>query len=131
METTPDTKLESPATQPEAQSTAPTNMTPELAQQIGGALQRLHELRAKETPSEDETKEVAGLIEWLADNLITHASELIGCFFVAKFEYSPIVNALGSIFGRHMESYQQKLRAVAASAKKEKSNIVVPPSFKR
>jgi len=106
-------------------------MTPELGQQIGGALQRLNEIKAIDKPTDDQKKEAEGLVSWLSEQLITHASQLVGCYFVATFEYTPLVNALGGVFSRHMEVFQQKMRAIAKASKKEKSNIIVPPAFKR
>lgn len=79
-------------------------LTADLCQKIGGALNRLNEIKnanvivslhgvgaANAQKTEQECRD---LIEFLSVTLITHAKELIGCYFVVHGELQPLIRAL-------------------------------------
>lgn len=82
-------------------------LTPDECHRIGGALARLNDIKNQSiislssdpnTPNSEE--EARALIEYLSVTLIRHASELIGCWFVIKGEYAPLINALAPLAQR-------------------------------
>lgn len=83
-----------------ADSKVPERLNIKIATEIGGALERWHTLRnqAIKTPTTDA--EIAGLTEFLANQLLTHAPELLGCWYVVRNEYEPLVNVVFNVLGR-------------------------------
>lgn len=82
----------------------PTNnlLTVDDCQKIGGALARLDEIKNANcvvslhgvgNDSKKTEQECRDLIEYLSVTLIQHAGELIGCWFVIKGEYNPLIQA--------------------------------------
>lgn len=67
---------------------------------LGGALHRLHELKAQSVLTPTLEAEVRGLIEFLSAGLIEHADELIACWVIMHTEYQPILNLLASVGSR-------------------------------
>lgn len=78
----------------------PLRLTAKDAEQIGGALQRLHELRNQSIQTPTQDAEIAGLVEFLAPRLMEHAHELLGMWYVVRHEYEPLVNNIARILNR-------------------------------
>lgn len=88
-------------TKPEtAKPQPPARLNAALATEIGGALERWHTLRnqAIKTPTSDA--EVAGLTEYLANRLLEFAPELLGCWFVVRNEYEPLIGTIATVMNR-------------------------------
>lgn len=89
---------------------------------LGGALHRLHELKAQSVLTPNLEAEVRGLIEFLSAGLIEHASELIACWVAVKTEYEPALNLLATMSNRvnHIHA--------ARAAKANESNTAKAPA---
>jgi len=87
-----------------APDTAATNARASLsvkaAQEIGGAMHRLSELRTKAIVESGDANERRSLEAWLSSALLAHSSELLGCWFVVHNEYEPLIANIGSILRR-------------------------------
>lgn len=112
--------------QPE-QPKQPDFLTFELASEMGGAFHRLDEIRKSE-PSAELENEAAGLVEYLSGNFLKHGTELLGCFFVAKGEYQPLVQALAPVFRRHTTQMAIEQMQARAATVKDKGNIIQVPA---
>lgn len=85
-------------------------LTADLCQKIGGALNRLNEIKnancvvslhgINQNDAKRTEQECRDLIEFLSVTLITHAPELIGCWFVIKGEYNPLIQSLVPLIQR-------------------------------
>lgn len=74
------------------------------AEELAGALHRLQELRSKsviEKGDKDDT-EITALVEYIGPRLLEYADEFLGCWFAAKNEYAPLVQALAPVVRRCM-----------------------------
>lgn len=102
----------------------PERMTADEATKIAGALQRLNEIQnapnivALNAPNKDK-QEVTDLINYLSETLIKHAKELVGCWFVIKGEYEPLVRAL-------VPAFQRTLAFAKVEEQKNKVNPAAP-----
>lgn len=67
---------------------------------IGGAYHRLLELKSQSVVTPTTEAEVRGLLEYLANELISHADELIACYVAVKLEYEPMLNIFASVGNR-------------------------------
>ena len=76
------------------------------AHQLGEAITRWYELRdqAIKTPTSDA--EIKGLTEFIANTLMTHAHEFLGCWFTIRDEYEPAINFIARI-GTRVEHVRQ------------------------
>lgn len=99
-------------------------LTNEKALQIAGALQRLEELKvagpAILAPNEIEDKnqaEAKATIEFLANELIENAGELLGAFFIIRSEYEPLVKVFKPFINRVGAHIAQDRKAAAERAK--------------
>jgi hypothetical protein len=110
MSNTNETKQKSTAN-------ANTLLTRKDAIELGGALARWHELRntAIKTPTSDA--ELKGLTEHIAQTLIQHADEFVGCWFTIRDEYEPVLNLLARVTQRVSHINAQQYAAFAAQAK--------------
>src|SRR6267142_1750518 len=100
-------------------------LTQAKATQIAEAYARFSQLRgtAIKTPTADA--ELKGLSEFLANELINHASEFIGCWFAVRNEYEPILGLLARVSQRiHGINAMQQSAAAAPAAE---SNVVQLP----
>lgn len=80
-------------------------LTADECQKIGGALQRLNEIKnsniiAVGAEAKKTEAEARDLIEFLSVTLITHATELIGTWFVVRGELQPLIQALMPLVSR-------------------------------
>lgn len=92
--------------------------------QLAGALGRLEDIKnlsALSTTREVEA-EALGLVEFLSKELIDHAPEMLGCWFVVKAEYEPLCNALvpmvnrcNSIISQRIAQQEARVKAAAAA----------------
>lgn len=95
----------------------PPDLTIEQVQSLAGAFARLTELRSQTIQTPTAAAESKGLIEHIAQEMLTHASEWIGCWFVANLEYQQLINALIPVFNRvGANAEQQRARRAAAIA---------------
>lgn len=132
--------------QPRPANVDPANPQPEVtppltdqeAYQLAGAFARLQELRdtpegviilntnGQASTSDDAPKlsreaEIEALVEYLAQGLFVHASELLGAYFAMKAEYIPLCNALVPVLRHaqarkaHQEAQISKAAQVAAA----------------
>lgn len=79
-------------------------LTADICQQLGGALARLNEIKdaniivnvhgVSQNDARKTEQECRDLIEFLSVTLIKHAAELVGCWFVVKGEYNPLIQSL-------------------------------------
>lgn len=79
-------------------------LTADECQKIAGALQRLNEIKdancivslhgVNQNDAKRTEQECRDLIEYLSVTLIKHARELVGCWFVVKGEYNPLIQSL-------------------------------------
>jgi hypothetical protein len=83
-----------------ADTQAPQRLNVKAATEIGGALERWHALRANKIATPTADAELAGLTEYLANQLLTYAPELLGCWFVVRNEYEPLVNSAFTLLSR-------------------------------
>lgn len=87
--------------------------------QLAVALGRLEDI--KQLSALSKTREVEaeamGLVEFLSVQLIDHASELLGCWFVVKAEYEPLCNAVLPIVNRANSIIAQRLAQQEAARK--------------
>lgn len=88
----------------------PKTLTMSGVNSLGGALHRLHELKAQSVLTPTLEAEVRGLIEFLSAGLIEHASELIACWVAVKTEYEPALNLLATM--SHRVSHIQAARTL-------------------
>lgn len=79
---------------------------------IGGALNRLEELKTSKIATKKGETEAMQLVEFLSETLIKHAKELVGCWFVIKGEYEPLIRASVPLFQR-----------LQANAKKQEESL--------
>lgn len=69
----------------------------QLASQIAGALQRINELSQLSVQLPAHVAEIKGNHEFLANTLIQHADELLGCWFTVRREYEPLIRAFSTV----------------------------------
>lgn len=80
--------------------TPPVKLTMSKINAIGGAYARLTELRAQSVLTPTLEAEVSGLIEFLSNEMLTHADEFIATWVVTHTEYQPILNLLATVSTR-------------------------------
>lgn len=67
---------------------------------IGGAYHRLLELKSQSVVTPTTEAEVKGLLEFLANELISHADELVACWVILHTEYQPMLNLFATVGAR-------------------------------
>lgn len=97
-------------------------ITPKELDEVAGAYTRWVELRAQQIQTPTTDAEIKGLSEFLADKLLTHASEFIGSLYVLKREYEPLLGLLAQLSRRVIAQVTQP-PAVAATPAPEASNV--------
>lgn len=76
-------------------------MTQEEAQELMTLVDKLWGITggSKIIPA-DKADEVAALEKELAEKLLTHAPELVGCWVATREEYEPLLRSLAGVFRR-------------------------------
>lgn len=64
------------------------------AEELAGALSRLHELAETKITTKESNAEAAGLKRFVADEAPKHLNEFLGCWFIIRREYEPLLNTL-------------------------------------
>jgi hypothetical protein len=94
--------------------------------ELANALGRLSEIQSQSITSPSLQAEARGLVEHCSAAFLSHGPELMGCWFVVRDEYEPIVNLVARITGRVRGIFA----AAEAQAKQveaaEPSNIITP-----
>lgn len=108
---TPDNIAALPAAAPAV--TKP-SLTTENAIELSGALVRFDELRNATIATKESEQELSLLGEYIAGKLVTHARDLLGCWFIVHQEYKPLAIALAPIVNR---CFDMRRQAVAEEAK--------------
>ena len=75
-------------------------LTIDIANQIGGALQRLNEIGSATIIDPKNEAEQRALVTYLGSTLPQYANELLTCWFVIRTEYQPLVNSCAAILRR-------------------------------
>jgi len=85
------------------------------AHQLGEAVARWYQLRdqAIKTPTSDA--EIKGLTEFIANTLMTHAHEFVGCWFTVRDEYEPAINLLARV-GTRIDHVRQLMEVARQQA---------------
>jgi hypothetical protein len=81
---------------------------------IAGAYTRLLELREQTIHNPNRDAEIKGLVEYLAEEFVTHAQEFLGVWHVVRTEYEPLVNCLAQMHPRLVAISQQRQAAQIA-----------------
>lgn len=72
-------------------------LTSEEFEKIAGALHRLNEIKTSTIIDPKYAAEAEGLIEFLADQFISHGPEFLGCWMAVKHEYEPLINLVAGV----------------------------------
>jgi hypothetical protein len=72
-------------------------MTEKLANEIGGALQKIEELTAKTIVEKSDEAERLGNEQFLQRVLREHAFELLSCWFTMTKQYKPLIQGFASL----------------------------------
>jgi hypothetical protein len=83
-----------------AQPPGPPTLDEKTAIELSGALVRFDELRNAPIATKESDQELALLGEYIAGKLVTHARDLLSCWFLVAKEYKPLVIAMAPIVGR-------------------------------
>jgi hypothetical protein len=75
-------------------------LSPEIANQIGGAIQRLSQLSESKIVTQESDAEKAGLTNFLQRVVVEHADELIASWYAVRMEYEPLVNGFAGLMAR-------------------------------
>lgn len=107
---TPIPTPETPAPAAAPAVTKPT-LTTEIAIELSGALVRFDELRNQKVATKEQDQELSLLGEYIAGKLVTHARDLLSCYFIVHHEFKPLVIALGPIVNRCVDMRRQAVAA--------------------
>lgn len=92
-------------------------LTPQQMTQISEAYTRFLELRQQTIVTPTTSAELKGLSEFLAQSLIDHAGEFIGCWFAIRNEYEPIIGLITRVSQRVIGlNAQQHAQLIASHA---------------
>lgn len=94
-------------------------LTQDVAQQIGGALQRLKEIGSATIISPQFEAEQKGLIQFLNRSLLTYADELIACWLAVQYEYEPLVLGFAGLMSRANGILMRKMQAAQAQNQRQ------------
>lgn len=92
-------------------------LTQEVAEQIGGALQRLKEIGSSTIIAPQHEAEQKGLIQFLSRVLLEHADEMLACWMAVKVEYEPLVLGIAGVLSRSNGILMRRMQATQAQQK--------------
>jgi len=69
-------------------------LTYKLAEELGGALDKLEELAQTKIKTKESEAEERGLKAFVAETATHNLQELLGCWFTIRREYEPLLNVL-------------------------------------
>ena len=98
-----------------------TPLTNDEINQLAGAYARLQELRHATIQTPTSEAEAKGLVEFLAAQLLEHASELIGSVIVLRNEYDPLIQVFSSVVNRANAVIQNRIEQRAAALQQQKT----------
>jgi hypothetical protein len=105
----------------------PEPMTIETAQQIGGALSRLHELANQSVLTPTSDAERRGIMEFLQRVLPAHANELLACWLAIRHEYEPMVKIVAAVM-RRAQAVNAKLEPAVEHAAERAAERAAEPA---
>ena len=91
-------------------------LTAEEFEKIGGALQRINEIRDAAIKKPTDDAELAELIAFAGKGLIDHAPELLGCWITVRQEYQPLLHVAAGFLRRVDAINAQAYQRTAAQA---------------
>jgi hypothetical protein len=70
------------------------------ANEIAGALNRFRALTNYNVLTKEHEAELRGTVEYLNQAWLTHAEELLGCYFIIHNEYEPLISTIAGVAQR-------------------------------
>ncbi len=82
-------------------------LTPKTINEIGGALQRLAELKQKSIITKEDDQERAATERYIQEQAVLHLNELVACWVAVRQEYEPLLAAVTTVASRVLSVLQQ------------------------
>lgn len=78
----------------------PKRLTPQIIRNLAEARERLADLNSKKIVEKGADQEIAGLVNFIGNTMLDHASEFLGAWQLTHMEYQPLIIAVGKLLMR-------------------------------